>query len=203
MISGIGPDGEEFDEISLRSELLRLREGVEMEIPNDATGGMETWVVEIHLLGWLADLLVAHGLGPWPESFQERHACRDCWWHSGCWCAYLPKGSMEARAKRPHANEAETDKVGDGALACSPHSDAPSSKRKGHDASSIASNSSATIAPPASHDSSSRGSTHPNEPALPSHEHLISSSDIAELQTTISAPSDPRQEVRVQRCVCC
>ena len=104
MISGIGPDGEEFDEISLRSELLRLREGVEMEIPNDATGGMETWVVEIHLLGWLADLLGAHGLGPWPESFQARHACRDCWWHSGCWCAYLPKGSMEARAKRPHAD---------------------------------------------------------------------------------------------------
>ena len=60
--------------------------------------------MELHLLGWLADLLGAHGLGPWPESFQARHPCRDCWWHTSCWCATLAPGSAEANSKRPHAD---------------------------------------------------------------------------------------------------
>jgi len=74
-----------------------------MDIPNDEFGGKESWIVEVHHTGWLADLLGAHGLGPWPESFQAQHPCRDCWWHSSCWCAHLPEGHKELRSKRPHA----------------------------------------------------------------------------------------------------
>lgn len=104
MICGVGPEGEVYDEECLRAELEVLRNGVEMEIPDDTHGGKETVIVEFHLLGWLADLLGAHGLGPWPESFSSaRHCCRDCWWHSGCWCAHIPPGSRDARSKRPHA----------------------------------------------------------------------------------------------------
>ena len=64
---------------------------------------MEKVIVEVHLVGWLADLLGAHGLGPWPESFQARHACRDCWWNTICWCAKKAPGSRESQSKTPHA----------------------------------------------------------------------------------------------------
>ena len=103
MLCGVSLDGTVHSETCLRTELLQLMRGVEMDIPNDAVGGKERWIVEVHHTGWLADLLGAHGLGPWPESFQARHACRDCWWHTGCWCAHLPPGHRELRSKRPHA----------------------------------------------------------------------------------------------------
>ena len=104
LIAGVGPDGTVYNEECLRAELAVLRNGVEMEIPNDTIGGKETVIVEFHALGWLADLLGAHGLGPWPESFSSaRHCCRDCWWHSSCWCAHVPPGSREAKSKRQHA----------------------------------------------------------------------------------------------------
>ena len=60
-------------------------------------------IIEVHGLGWLADLLGAHELGPWPASFQARHSCRDCWWHTTCWCAKLAPGARELNAKRAHA----------------------------------------------------------------------------------------------------
>jgi hypothetical protein len=31
------------------------------QVPNDVTGGVETVIVEVHVLGWLADLLGTHG----------------------------------------------------------------------------------------------------------------------------------------------
>jgi hypothetical protein len=103
MIAGVGPDGTKYDEVCMRTDLERLAAGVEMYIPDDKTGGKLCVIVELHLVGWLADLLGAHGLGPWPESFQARHACRDCWWHSTCWCAYVVEGTQEAKRKSAHA----------------------------------------------------------------------------------------------------
>jgi hypothetical protein len=104
MISGVGPDGTKFDEVCLRTDLEKLSKGVPMDIPDDDNGGTSEWIVEVHLLGWLADLLGAHGLGPWPESFQAHHSCRDCWWHTTCWCAYAPPDSRRAQQRRPHVN---------------------------------------------------------------------------------------------------
>ena len=103
MLCGVSLDGTVHNEVCLRTELEELQRGVEMDIPNDALGGKERWIVEVHHTGWLADLLGAHGLGPWPESFQARHPCRDCWWHSGCWCARYPPQHRELRSKRAHA----------------------------------------------------------------------------------------------------
>ena len=96
MISGIDPDtGDEYDEWTPACELdgTTVIEGV--EIPNDVSGGVMKIDVEIHFLFFRADALGAHALGPWTESFQAHHCCRDCWFHSKCPCAYLPRGSGE------------------------------------------------------------------------------------------------------------
>ena len=102
LLAGVNKDGTTVAETCLRTELESLAAGVPMEIPSKQ-GGTEEVIVECHLTGWLADLLGAHGLGPWPESFQARHACRDCWWHTGCWCSELPPESSELKSKRDHA----------------------------------------------------------------------------------------------------
>ena len=38
MISGVGPDGTEYDEICLRTDLETLRDGVEMQVPAVKSG---------------------------------------------------------------------------------------------------------------------------------------------------------------------
>lgn len=105
------PHAQIYDEACLRKDLEILRDGVKMEIPNDVEGGTMTVIVEVGVLGWAADLLGAHGLGPWPESFSARHCCRDCWWHSSCWCAHVLPGSREAKSKRPHAEGCRGERV--------------------------------------------------------------------------------------------
>jgi hypothetical protein len=107
MLAGVGPNGEKYAEVCLRTDLERLAAGVPIELPDDVNGGSQPWVLEFHFLGWLADLLGAHGLGPWPESFQARHCCRDCWWCSKCWCANLPPDCRERAAKREHCEGCE------------------------------------------------------------------------------------------------
>ena len=104
MVAGVGPDGTIYDELCLRKEIEEMTKGRVVTIPDDANGGTEEIVLEIHMLGWLCDLLGAGGLGPYPESFSATHPCRDCWWHTGCWCAHVPPGSRDARRKgRAHA----------------------------------------------------------------------------------------------------
>ena len=104
MMCGVDANGK-FDDadINLRTELLRLQAGVEMTIPDDVNGGTMPIILEAHHLGWLADLLGAAGISHFPESFCARHPCKDCMWHSSCWCSHVLPNSQEARAKRPHA----------------------------------------------------------------------------------------------------
>ena len=105
MLCGMNEDGDRVSEVCMRTELEMLRRGVEMDIPNDITGGKDNVIVEAHITGWLADLLGVHTLGPWPESFKAQHCCRDCWWSTGCWCSHLPPGDREFASKnRPHTN---------------------------------------------------------------------------------------------------
>ena len=103
MLAGIGPDGTQYDEVCLRTELEQLKEGIPVDIPDDINGGTMSIILEVHLLGWLADLLGAGGLGPYPESFSATHPCRDCWWHTSCWCAHVAFGSLDVHRKEPHA----------------------------------------------------------------------------------------------------
>jgi hypothetical protein len=104
MVSGVGEDGTIYDEMCLRRELDEMAKGAVVTIPDDVNGGTMEISLQIHLIGWLCDLLGAGGLGPYPESFSATHPCRDCWWHTGCWCAHVPPGGREARRKgRPHA----------------------------------------------------------------------------------------------------
>ena len=104
MVCGVNEDGSADDaDINMRTDLLRLLAGVPMSIPDDVNGGMMPIVLEVHHVGWLADLLGAGGLSHFPESFGARHPCKDCWWHSSCWCAHVLPDSQEARSKRAHA----------------------------------------------------------------------------------------------------
>lgn len=89
--------------ISLRSELELLLKGVTLEIPDDVKGGKKNIILEVGWLGLCCDLLGAAGAGPWPECFQAQHPCLDCWWHSSCFCAYLPEGCRESRRKNTHS----------------------------------------------------------------------------------------------------
>ena len=104
MLCGMDQDGSIVENVCLRTELDRLRAGVEMEIPNDVTGGKQKVIVEADITCWLADLLGTHTLGPWPESFQAQHCCRDCWWSTGCWCSHLPAGHRHLKAVRAHTH---------------------------------------------------------------------------------------------------
>ena len=107
MLTGVSDDGtrhfERAKDGSVRPENTlaydheRGIEGVPIELPNDETGGTKRWVLEMHSLGWTADLLGAGGLGPFPEGFTARHPCRDCWWHTGCWCAYARAEELQKR----------------------------------------------------------------------------------------------------------
>ena len=95
MLAGIEPTtGETVDEWSPASE-LDGKSVVDVRIPDDVNGGINTVTLEIHFLFFKADTLGAHGLGPWSESFVSHHCCRDCWFHSKCPCAYLPLRSAE------------------------------------------------------------------------------------------------------------
>ena len=58
---------------------------------------------------------VLAGIGNYPECFQAQHPCKDCWWHSKCFCAHLPAGSCENRRKGAHAA---------GCKSCAPRTDA-------------------------------------------------------------------------------
>jgi hypothetical protein len=88
--------GKTFNEPSLRADLLQLQKGIgPFLIPDDENGGTVPIMLEAHFLGFCADQLGAHGLGPWPESFKARHSCSDCWWHARCFCAHLPADSPE------------------------------------------------------------------------------------------------------------
>ena len=101
MMCGVCQDGKADDaDINLRTDLLRLLAGVPMSIPDDVHGGTMEIILEAHHLGFLADLLGAAGLSHFPESFCARHPCKDCWWHSSCWCSYVVPGSREARTAR-------------------------------------------------------------------------------------------------------
>ena len=104
MLCGVDENGGADDnDRNLRTDLQRLLAGVPMSIPDDVNGGVMQIILEVHHVGWLADLLGAGGLSYFPESFSARHPCKDCWWHSSCWCAHVLPDSQEARAKRPHA----------------------------------------------------------------------------------------------------
>lgn len=89
--------------ISLRSELESLLKGITMEIPDDLKGGKKKIILVVGWMGLCCDLLGAAGAGPWPECFQAQHPCLDCWWHSNCFCAYLPEDCRESRRKNAHA----------------------------------------------------------------------------------------------------
>lgn len=103
MFTGIHQEtGEQYDEQTLRHELELLRQGVEIEMPDDDNGGVKDVILECHFLGLCADLLGAAGAGPWPECFQAKHPCYDCWWHSKCFCAYVPAHASEQRRKGAH-----------------------------------------------------------------------------------------------------
>ena len=96
MLAGIDPDtGEQVDAWSPASEFDGETETIDIDMPDDAAGGVVRVTLEIHFLFFKADALGAHTLGPWTESFSATHCCRDCWFHSKCPCAYLPLGSRE------------------------------------------------------------------------------------------------------------
>mmetsp|Transcript_34198 Transcript_34198/g.77495 ORF Transcript_34198/g.77495 Transcript_34198/m.77495 type:complete len:178 (-) Transcript_34198:28-561(-) len=107
MLCGIHQStGKVYVEPCLRDDLLKIQAGVgPFLISDDKHGGTMAIILEAHFLGFSADLLGAHGLGPWPESFQARHACLDCWWNSRCFCAYLPIGSPELSAGKAQHSE--------------------------------------------------------------------------------------------------
>lgn len=101
MICGIdGASGKAYSEMSFRSDMLELMEGIPLEIPDDVNGGKMSIILEACWLGLSGDLLGVAGFGPWPESFTAQHPCLDCWWHSSCFCARLPLGSRELQ-RRP------------------------------------------------------------------------------------------------------
>ena len=103
MLTGVdGGTGQAHKEITLASEMLQLRHGVKMEIPDDVNGGLVTIIVEAHFQGLEGDLLGVAGYGPWPECFQAQHPCLDCWWHRNCACAFLPLNASEGRRKITH-----------------------------------------------------------------------------------------------------
>ena len=103
MLAGVHQEtGEKYDEFSFARELDQLRVGHPIEIPDDVNGGTMTVLLEVHFIGLCADLLGAAGCGPWTECFRAQHPCLDCWWHSSCFCAYLPANSSEARRKGAH-----------------------------------------------------------------------------------------------------
>ena len=103
--------GVQEDGVSLRSEMELLLKGVPMEIPDDVRGGKLKIILEVGWMGLCADLLGAAGAGPWPECFQAQHPCYDCWWHSSCFCAYLPLNSRESRRKQAHDPQCRQEMV--------------------------------------------------------------------------------------------
>lgn len=106
MFAGVDDkSGKRFDEFSFARELEELLQGREFEMPDDVNGGMMTAILEVHFQGICADLLGAAGVGPWTECFRSQHPCYDCWWHSKCFCAYVPTNATERRRKGTHAPE--------------------------------------------------------------------------------------------------
>ena len=61
----------------------------------------EPWILKVGGLGFSADMLGGHELGPWPEGFTARYPCKNCWWASSCPCAHLPLEEAERRARLP------------------------------------------------------------------------------------------------------
>jgi hypothetical protein len=98
MLTGVDPTtGIKLDEVNLMSDLEQLQRGVRMDIPDDVNGGLMSIVLEVDWLGTRADLLGRNGLGPWTECFQAQHPCSDCWWHSKCDCAHVPRPLLSSQ----------------------------------------------------------------------------------------------------------
>ena len=57
----------------------------------------EPRILKLGSIGFAADQLGAHELGPWTECFSARYCCRNCWWTPSCPCAHLPPGEAELR----------------------------------------------------------------------------------------------------------
>jgi len=96
--SHAGPGGQQYAEFCLAAELEKLRvEGVPFTLPDRVNGGMEKEprVLKLGSIGFAADQLGAHELGPWTECFSARYCCRNCWWTPSCPCAHLPPGVAE------------------------------------------------------------------------------------------------------------
>ena len=103
MLTGVdGSSGQVYHEVTLRSELLLLAQGIPLVIPDDINGGLVEIDFEVHWLGLCGDLLGHAEFGPWPECFQSQHPCYDCMWHRNCDCAFLPFNASEGRRKFAH-----------------------------------------------------------------------------------------------------
>ena len=104
MISGIDADGNDTEEFTYRHELELLRDGaVVVNLPDDKVGGLRSWELEVEYQGSSADLLGCGQMGHTPESYSARHPCKDCMWHSSCWCAHA-SDSDRPRKGRQHAD---------------------------------------------------------------------------------------------------
>ena len=103
MMTSTDAEGVEHDEESFATELVALRDGqVKCFLPNDIVGGVDEWELEVEYQGSSADLLGCAQVGHFPESFVAAHCCKDCWWHSQCWCAHATSATLP-RKQQTHA----------------------------------------------------------------------------------------------------
>ena len=90
--------------MTFASELAELRDGaVTCVLPDDINGGEIEWQLEVEYQGSSADALGHAQAGPWPESFSAQHCCKDCWWHSSCWCKHA-SATDHKRKQSTHAD---------------------------------------------------------------------------------------------------